>query len=70
MTVANDFAYHKGNYCEMSTSVIGSDEGTLDTRIGTANDARDMDRLGKKQELRVRLNLCDFEPLSLHFSVF
>ena len=44
----------KSMFHEMAELADGSDDLALDPKIGTVNDAKDMDRMGKKQELRVR----------------
>ena len=64
MVTASDAAYSKRNFYEMTSPASVSDEHALDSKIGTVNDARDMDRLGKKQELRVT-NMLRFTSLNL-----
>lgn len=54
MTTAGDAAYGKTNFHETTSPVGNDNDAILGGKTGTISDARDMDRLGKKQELRVR----------------
>lgn len=55
MPIGNDATtYAKGNPDDTITSVNDSDEYASDLNRGALNDAKDMQRLGKKQELRVK----------------
>ena len=53
MPTGKDAAYIKGNPDDTTNSVNDADEYTSHLSRGAATDARDMYRLGKKQEFRV-----------------
>jgi hypothetical protein len=70
-------ASHKRNVAGTARSVedvekrpsFGSDDGIYATKLGNDQDGADMRRLGKKQQLNVRIAVCTWEIITTLMSI-